>query len=751
MDLNIKYNTYTYNVSVDGSLYNTEGFTQSKNIINDKNNYTRIENWFYKFLFKYQEESNEDNFKIVFTSTKYEINIVKDIIIKFNQIENKDIRLIENVVQDVNLVGDFKDVLNNIKRRAEDDEIRQYFEKNKLFKELDRIEETEAQIVVSATMSAGKSTLINALLGEDLLPYKNEACTAAICKIKDYDGRKTFSAVVKNEKGEKSVYKEVDASVLKAINDKGNDQFITIEIEGDIKNIVSKNIKTVLVDTPGPNNSKNDKHKEITFNYINDTEHKPLILYVLNVTALQAEDDYKTLKEIADFVKDKGVSTEDRFVFVLNKIDEIDHEKESLENIISSIKKYLEQSIGIENPKIFPISAQFAFLSFLNESSTKLTRTQKGSFDKYLQTFLSDVEDDYKGIDAIEFTPLPELNKQELIKELNSANILKQCLSRSGISALQIYIQNYIENVHEIELGHDLYVKLLPHLFKLRDSIKGLTNNQRKTIESDIKKISTSEKILKIKLEDTREKLYEIKSDNSILDNLRERATNDFNEINSILGNKKVSWSEATQAKGKVEDVIRGLEISLKTTVKYGLEANLINKWEDIINIINTDFKDYLSEIHLSEKASDILLNDFSINLRESPLMYTKIDCLEFIRKNEEKVSSWRNPFTRSETIKTSIYANTEYYDLKLLFQDMGILEQKRNIEDVLLQIGERYSTSVNEYKLNGKIIIDQLEKNITKIVIERLSFLMKKQVDNDIVSNQLLKCLEGYISKLKS
>ena len=37
-------------------------------------------------------------------------------------------------------------------------------------------------------MSSGKSTLINALLGEELLPNENQACTSKIFKIIDRMG-----------------------------------------------------------------------------------------------------------------------------------------------------------------------------------------------------------------------------------------------------------------------------------------------------------------------------------------------------------------------------------------------------------------------------------------------------------------------------------------------------------------------------------------------------------------------------------
>ena len=46
---------------------------------------------------------------------------------------------------------------------------------------------SDFEVCVVATMSAGKSTLINAMLGTELMPSKQEACTAIITKIKDID------------------------------------------------------------------------------------------------------------------------------------------------------------------------------------------------------------------------------------------------------------------------------------------------------------------------------------------------------------------------------------------------------------------------------------------------------------------------------------------------------------------------------------------------------------------------------------
>ena len=44
------------------------------------------------------------------------------------------------------------------------------------------------EVIVVATMSAGKSTVINALIGQELLHSANEATTATITRIHDKDG-----------------------------------------------------------------------------------------------------------------------------------------------------------------------------------------------------------------------------------------------------------------------------------------------------------------------------------------------------------------------------------------------------------------------------------------------------------------------------------------------------------------------------------------------------------------------------------
>ena len=136
---------------------------------------------------------------------------------------------------------------------------------------------TDFKMSVLGTMSSGKSTLINALIGNDLLPSENQACTATIARIRDDDNNNEFTVECK-DKDEKIVYpKEVinfneenDGYKItpKVIEKYNNDEKVMyIDIEGKIPEISSKKMNLVLQDTPGPNNSRNKNHKKTTDNH----------------------------------------------------------------------------------------------------------------------------------------------------------------------------------------------------------------------------------------------------------------------------------------------------------------------------------------------------------------------------------------------------------------------------------------------------------------------------------------------------
>ena len=149
-----------------------------------------------------------------------------------------------------------------------------------------------------------------------------------------------------------------------------------IFIKGDIPFTDDANMQLVLIDTPGPNNSRNAEHQRTTYRLIK-SDAMPMVIYVMNATQLFTNDDEHLFEVVANTVKEKhGKQARDRFIFAINKCDVLDPEKgESVEKIIRTAREYLADK-GIEDANIYPVSAEFAKLISMNRAGQEMTRQQ---------------------------------------------------------------------------------------------------------------------------------------------------------------------------------------------------------------------------------------------------------------------------------------------------------------------------------------------------------------------------------------
>ena len=122
---------------------------------------------------------------------------------------------------------------------------------------------SDFEVNVVATMSAGKSTLINALLRQKLMPAKQEACTATITEIKDNDGDSFMAKVYDTNGNLIQTHPELSFEIMDSLN--SNPDVSRIRVEGNIPFVSSDDVALVLVDTPGPNNSRDPEHKAATY------------------------------------------------------------------------------------------------------------------------------------------------------------------------------------------------------------------------------------------------------------------------------------------------------------------------------------------------------------------------------------------------------------------------------------------------------------------------------------------------------
>lgn len=337
--------------------------------------------------------------------------------------------------------------------------------KSKGGKELfNKIVSSEFEMAVVATMSSGKSTLINAMLGHELLPARNEATTATLARIHDIDGAKHFSGKSRDADGNELLSCEhLTLENMNKLNDDKNTS--VIDIYGDIVGIKSKDLQLVLTDTPGPNNSRTDEHKEHTYSLLKE-DYKPMILYVLNGTQLETNDDNTLLKDVAAAMNSGGRQAQERFIFVLNKADEFDPDKgETISKKIGDVKAYLERH-NIHNARVFPAAARLAKVLRQSQNNQPLTESEE---DDILPKYKSFIKRENKHFsDHAPLSPAAKKIQDSMLTEAkNNGNKYQEALIYTGIPAIELAISEYLSK-------YALPAKITEGVYSFKDKIDKL-------------------------------------------------------------------------------------------------------------------------------------------------------------------------------------------------------------------------------------------------------------------------------------
>ncbi|MEZ7514670.1 dynamin family protein [Flavobacterium frigidarium] len=741
MKLNITYNSYTYKFEIktdDKSFNDEESGEQCKQIIKE-NEKRRIEIWFESFLKKFGEDFSKPDLDLVLTTMQYEYNKIEEIISKVKSNKKWDISLKHNNIEDKNVLGKLHELINSI-INEKDDVLYEKLKEKQVLAKIEDIEKREVSVVVVAPMSAGKSTLINALIGKDLLPSLNQATTAVICKIKDINGKEGFDAVVKNGKGEIQECKEnIDITFIDKYNDKGNNEDIEIIIEGDIKNIDSSDFKLVLVDTPGPNNSQNIRHQEVTLNYIKDENNNPLILYVLNAQQLGTNDDKFFLKAISEFIKKNGSKAKERIVFVLNRIDALDPEKnpksETLDKVIENCTNYLVNDFEISSPLIFPISAQFAKLALKEE--LLLGRNEKSELNNFKIKMLPEEAENYEGIDTIKFAPISQKHKELLHCEAKN-DLQKASLHYSGLTALQIYINEYINNTHKIEITNELINAIRPALHNViieHEKTYFSSDDQIKKCNEDLEKLTPflSEKFLEEKKR-LSDRINVISDNNEHLSELEAKVKKVFSNILLKLNNPKIKSEQASQLLNQAKAMAIELQNELSSTVTSENNKNFKNVKTEIQNFIEASFKQLVINANLSDQNEIMMKNHIQINV-SSTIDKTKYKSKEQVVVNQEvSDSNWYNPFSwgRTKVIDIKEIIEVEYVNLIEIYNTIFNPLRLDMIKDVG-EVIRVFKENVKILKDDGVLKVQEIEENLKEIINQEKMVKVQKELSESI------------------
>ena len=300
-----------------------------------------------------------------------------------------------------------------------------------------KLKERKYTVAVIAAMKAGKSTLFNALLGDDILPNETAACTVAITEIKhsSRDSGKVKKHLKNGEvielasQGCGSIQEQFLADIRETRSRGMVDQIAKYSMEHTIHVLKAEEYqelveKFVLIDTPGPNEAGNGDFdtrqlKETAYFQLRNAD---AIIFVLDYQVYQSDTNASLLRDIFAGREDIRKDT-DKIFFVINKLDARNSKDGTKDEIIDAVRKMIAHHTGgvISNPQVIGVSALMALYgrTIANEKISEDNR--------------QDCKDKY----SLKYANKQIVNGEEWIKPLSDAELAEKLLSESGIDEFE--------------------------------------------------------------------------------------------------------------------------------------------------------------------------------------------------------------------------------------------------------------------------------------------------------------------------
>ena len=589
-------------------------------------------------------------------------------------------------------------------------------------------------VYVVATMSSGKSTLINAMLGQDLLPAANEATTATIAQIiddKTLGGN--FSARRFSSAGEEESLPEVNIGILRQWNEMPGTQ--EIELRGNIMSMQPReHVRLVLTDTPGPNNSQDQDHQLKTLSFIKDSKRNPLILYVLNGTQLGTNDDKNLLGVVAETMQKGGKQSKDRFIFVVNKMDAFDPENgENVGAALENVKAYLESN-GINHPQIYPVSAQLTRL--LRKHPDALTRKERGEVNTLTDLFLEE-----PAMNFPQYMPLTSRVRRSL-EERDFTQVLK----RSGLPAVEVMIDEYIDK-------YNVPTRLNRAYGALRHAISlGMKETQlAEQLDRDEKELAL--------INDEISLLQERRNKGLNTEEYKERIRREGKGLPTFIGQRFVQedkkfrallkeLSNEISAQGEVDKSRAQIEMD-------NAERKLSFAYDDLISNFEVAFSD--GQQHVKDELHKEYLQ-FIANIFEGsrdlslPVLQGIKDSMQAISLNlslkdhdvkskkerynarEVSDSKWYNPFSYFRTRTVYDYRTVEYVDMNETWK-----EKRTIIESAFNDLRE---SAMSKFESDNEKLVKSYLKFIEREFNEKFEALilsLQSQLNNKELREQTI------------
>lgn len=254
-------------------------------------------------------------------------------------------------------------------------------EEKVVLREIDSINEANKvnlqnplKVVILGEVKAGKSTLINSLIGQQVSFTDVSEATTAIIEIK-FSEKEQITVITGNE------MKDIEYNSFKELNEyiqkTRNQQSVLDNVEKiEVCVNTARLTEITIVDTPGLNTVTKENANR-TQNYLAQAD---VILWVLNCNHLGQSDIATKIEEVMDFGKP--------IICIANRIDEVSGNSER-------IKDFIKNEMGYMFKKIFLTSAKLAWEGISEHNNSK---TEVSNINALYEYLIKNVERDSKQV-----------------------------------------------------------------------------------------------------------------------------------------------------------------------------------------------------------------------------------------------------------------------------------------------------------------------------------------------------------------
>jgi small GTP-binding protein len=508
---------------------------------------------------------------------------------------------------------------------------------------IDKVESGEFTILVVGEFSSGKSTFLNALMGNRYLPSFSSETTATINCLRHVNKAEgNYQGQVHYADGHTESLLKVDYQLLMDYTSTRGDDVVNKINRVDVfldSPFLKDNV--TLIDSPGLNGIA-DGHRETTERQINESH---ACIFVLSCDQPGSKSQFEFLKSLKMKVK--------TILFVLNKIDNVKEEEQTLDSVVDSVKKSYKQVFPEEKsiPRILPISAGTALRAraptdkdgkpttiSTGEKSRLLEASRIEAFEDRLWRFLTLSKKSYDMLHA----PLGRL----IVLGKNDKDGLQQ----------EIDLLSGRRDAHDVEEKISEIQAVIDNLEKEKSGIHQSLLNDMKTVERD-----------------TRESIE------AQLERFREERLRRLSNWESL---------------DELDSLINGIQGALEQKVK-NIGANCAEEFsEKLMELIYEKHQELVGKIP-QEYDFDVQIN------REMPVTVRQVDLglnkyLEQIQNKENELKNLNDQLDKSEgDLVMVMQKEKQINDKQKELEEARI--RRENLETYVLPLKEIRQTQVRD------------------------------------------------------